>query len=50
MRSIGRGVREYDAEKIFGFKKDKVTGERIKLHKKELYDHCFSANVFLVIE
>jgi hypothetical protein len=26
--------------KIFGLKNDKVTGERIKLHNKEQYDHC----------
>ena len=32
--------------KIFGPKKDKVAGEKIKLHNKELYSHCSSANFF----
>jgi hypothetical protein len=36
--------------KIIGLKKDKVRGERIKLHTKELHDHCSSANIFLVIK
>jgi len=36
--------------KVFGLKKDKVTGERIKLHNKELYDHCSSAILFLTIK
>jgi hypothetical protein len=36
--------------KIFGLKKDKVTDERMKLRNKELYDHCSSSNIFLVIK
>jgi hypothetical protein len=36
--------------RIFGPKRDEVTGERRKLHNEELNDTCSSPNIFLMIK
>jgi hypothetical protein len=36
--------------RIFGPKRDEVTGERRRLHNKELYALYFSPNIILVIK
>jgi hypothetical protein len=35
--------------RIFGHKGDEVTGERLKLHKEELYDLYLSPNIVRMI-
>jgi len=37
-----------DRERIFGPKRDEVTGERRKLHNEELNDLCCSPNIVRV--
>ena len=36
--------------KIFGYKRDEVTGEWRRLHNKEVYDICSSPDIILVIQ
>jgi hypothetical protein len=48
-----RGLRVFEnsvLRRIFGPKRDQVTGEWRKLHNEELYDMCSSPNVIRVIK
>jgi hypothetical protein len=44
------GFREHGAQQIFGPKRDEVTGEWKRLHKKELYVLYSSPNIIRVIK
>jgi hypothetical protein len=37
-------------KRIFGLKRDKVTGEWRRLYNEELYDLCSSSNIIRVIK
>jgi hypothetical protein len=45
----GRRLRVFENRRIFGPKKDKVTGEERKLHNEELHD-LYSANIVRVMK
>jgi hypothetical protein len=47
---LAEGIREWGAEKIYGPKRDDVTGEWRRLHDKELYILYASSNITLVIK